>query len=283
MVGSADIIAPANFAKGFSTTATLAARPNFELQFNILQNTIIGRLNDKIDEVTADDGLVNNIDPFLIESEKRLLRFQGDLERFIFDNSRNINAAGGLAGLLDDLETALNADNTENFNAVLKQINETIGKTHVSDGTTVGIFIDDGITKMRREGLVSKDDGGTNVAATARSDFADDAAAQAAIDAARSQIGTIAEVLVLKGEGAENVRANSAKNLNATILQIQTAQIADQTEKANEIAKVREEFSQLLNALSLAFESSQAIADQLADKLFNPNAVAPGSAVNILL
>ncbi|MEK9722736.1 MAG: hypothetical protein VW405_04535 [Rhodospirillaceae bacterium] len=267
MVGVADITSGGNFAKAFAETSLLAGRPQFELQFNVLQNTIIDRLNEKIDEVTADDGLVNNIDPFLVASQKKLNRFQAGLDNFIFDNGRNINAVSGLSTLLDDLETALNANDTDGFNDVLGKINQTVGNTHLSDGTTVGIFIDDGITKLRREGLVTTD---SSIAATSRSDFADAAAAQAAIDAARNQLGTIAEVLVLKQEGAEN-------------LEIETALIADQADKANAVSKVREEYSQLLNALSLAFESSQAIADQLAAKLFDPNSVPAGSAVNILL
>lgn len=280
MVGVADITSGGNFAKAFAETSLLAGRPQFELQFNVLQNTIIDRLNEKIDEVTADDGLVNNIDPFLVASQKKLNRFQAGLDNFIFDNGRNINAVSGLSTLLDDLETALNANDTDGFNDVLGKINQTVGNTHLSDGTTVGIFIDDGIMKLRREGLVTTD---SSIAAASRSDFADAAAAQAAIDAARNQLGTIAEVLVLKQEGAENIRANSIKNLNAVNLEIETALIADQADKANAVSKVREEYSQLLNALSLAFESSQAIADQLAAKLFDPNSVPAGSAVNILL
>ena len=254
------------------------------MAFNALQNTLIDRLNDKVEEVTADDGLVNNIDPFLVSSQKRLQRFQADLDHFIFDNSRNINAAGGLAQRLDSLQTALNSNNTDEFNAILGKINQAIGHTHVSNGTTVGIYIDDGITKLRREGLVSITDGdGTTVAATARSDFADDAAAQAAIDAAELQIANTASVLLLKAEGAENIRESTAKNIRATILQIEAARVAEQADKANEVAKIREVYGQLLNALSLAFESSQAFADQLGQKLFDPNAVPAGSVVNILL
>jgi len=283
MVGTADILSSSNFAKGFADTATISRRPQFELQFNILQNTVIGRLNDKIDEVTADDGLNNNVDAFLVSSEKRLQRFRSDLDDFIFDNGRNINAAGGLATDLDKLQTALTNNNTDDFNAILGKINQAVGNTHVSNGTTVGIYIDDGITKLRREGFVSVEVNGANTAATSRADFADDAAAQDAIDAALLQIGTIASVLLLEAEGAENIRANSAKNLNSVILQIQSAQIAEQAEKANEIAKVREDYAQLLNSLSLAFESSQVIAEQLGEKLFDPNAVPPGSALNILL
>ena len=284
MVGPADIFSRDSFAHGFANTATISSRPRFELAFNALQNTLIDRLNDKVEEVTADDGLVNNIDPFLVSSQKRLQRFQADLDHFIFDNSRNINAAGGLAQRLDSLQTALNNNNTDDFNAILGKINQAIGLTHVSNGTTVGIYIDDGITKMRREGFVSTTDGdGTTVAATARSDFADDAAAQAAIDAAELQIANIASVLLLKAEGAENIRENTAKNIRATILQIEAARIAEQADKANEVAKIREEYGQLLNALSLAFESSQVFADQLGQKLFDPDAVPAGSIVNILL
>ena len=284
MVGSADIFTGHSFARGFANSATISGRPRFELAFNILQNTIIDRLNNKVKEATADDGLVNNIDPFLVSSQKRLQRFKGDLDRFIFDNSRNVNATGGLAQRLDRLQTALDNDNTDAFNAVLGEINQVVGNTHISNGIPIGIYIDDGVTKLRREGFLStSDDDGTKVAATARSDFADDAAAQAAIDSAELNIANIASVLLLKAEAAENIRTNTESNLKSTILQIEATRIADQTEKANELAKIREEYSQLLNSLSLAFESSQAVADQLGQNLFDPNSVPPGSAVNILL
>ena len=104
MVGPADIFSRDSFAHGFANTATISSRPRFELAFNALQNTLIDRLNDKVEEVTADDGLVNNIDPFLVSSQKRLQRFQADLDHFIFDNSRHINAAGGLDHRLDSLQ-----------------------------------------------------------------------------------------------------------------------------------------------------------------------------------
>ena len=93
-------------------------------KFHSLQNTVIDRLNAKVKEVTADDGLINDIDPFLLSSQKRLQRFQADLDRFIFDNSRNINAAGGLAQRLNNLQTALDNNNTDDFNAVLGEINQ---------------------------------------------------------------------------------------------------------------------------------------------------------------
>ena len=142
VVGLADIFSLISFAHGFANTAIISNRPRFELAFNALQNTIIDRLNAKITEVTADDGIVNDIDPFLVSSQKRLQRFKGDLDRFIFDNSRNVNATGGLAQRLDRLQTALDNDNTDDFNAVLGEINQVVGNTHISNGIPVGIYID---------------------------------------------------------------------------------------------------------------------------------------------
>ena len=60
MVGTIDIFGGTNIAQGLVRTAMMAARPNFEYQFNQLQNAVIDRLNASIEEVNADDTLVNN-------------------------------------------------------------------------------------------------------------------------------------------------------------------------------------------------------------------------------
>jgi len=283
VVGITDLFAGNNFAKGLSSIGTAAARPNFELQFNQLQNTIIGQLNDKIEQVTADDGLVNNVDVFLLRTEKNLVRFQNNLTDFTFDNSRNINAVGEMARQLELMDTALASDDTDAFNAALERTNATVSKTTVTNGSTVGIFISDGIQEIRRDGLLSITSGDTKTAANTFADFADKTAAQAAVDAAQTKLDTIAQILLLKAESAEKLRENTTTKLNATILQVQAAQIADEAEKAAEIGKVRNQYAQLLNAISLSFEVSNAMADQLAAGLFDPNSTPAGSIVNIFL
>jgi hypothetical protein len=277
------VLSSDSFAKAFASTANLASRPSFELQFNNLQNAVIDRLNKKIQEAAADSGLRNNIDVFLLNEEKKLTRFQNALSDFTFDNGRNINAVGELARQLGNLSAALDVNDTTAFNNVLATINDVVSKTVVTEGTTVGIFSSDGISQLRRDGLLNFDNGGTITRATSRDDFANDAAANAAITSALEKVSQIATALLAKAEGAELLRQRTEKNLNATILQIQAAQVAQDAEKANEIAKLKEEYSQLLNAISLAFESSQALTEQLSAKLFSPNDVPAGSAVNILL
>ena len=283
MVGEAGILSGVSFAQSFASTRLAAGRPNFELQFNNLQNSIIDRLNEKINEAQKDSKLNNQIDVFLLAQEKKLTRFQSDLDLFTFNNARNINAVGELARRLDDLSTAIGNGDTAAFDRTLSEVSDIIGNTVVTNGTTIGIYISDGIEALRRDGLLQYDNAGTSTKATAYSDFADQAEAEAAIASAIEKIGQISDVLLYKAEGAEVLRQKTVTNLNSTLLQIQAAQTAVEAEKAAEIAKLRNEYAQLLNAISLAFESSQALSEQLSAKLFSPDAVPPGSAVNILL
>ncbi len=282
MVGSADIFGGGNIAQALVRTAALASRPNFELQFNQLQNAIIDRLNDKIAEVSADDGLVNGkVDIHLLNEEKRLLKFGNDVDKFIFDNSRNINGVNGLIGKLTDLSTALTNNDTTTFDKVLSDVNETLGKLHLSNGISVGIYISDGVHEIRRDGLVKYDNAGTTTQATSRSDFADDAEASAAISAAQTKASRILETLIFKAEGAAVVQDKAAKNLNATLLEIQAALVADEADKAVAIGKVRDQYAQLLNSISLAFESNLALTDKLATGLFEAPNIDTGSVVSI--
>ena len=282
MVGTIDLFRSNNIAQSLVRNATLAARPNFELQFNQLQNAVIDRLNKTIKEVSADDGLVKGkVDTHLLNEEKRLTRFGGNVDNFIFDNSRNINGVNGLIGQLTELSMALTNNDTTKFNSVLTKINETLGKLHLSNGIAVGIVIPDGIHEIRRDGLISFDNAGTTTKATSRSDFADDAAASAAILTAQTKAARILETLVFKAEGALVVQEKSAKNLNATLLEIQAALVAGEADKAIAIGKVRDQYAQLLNTLSLAFESNQALTDKLATGLFEDPSFDSKSVVSI--
>ena len=283
MVGEAGVISGVPFAKAFASLGVQAQRPAFELQFNNLQNALIGRLNTKIDKANEDLELENNVDIFLRNKEKELVRFHNSLQDFTFDNSRNINAVGELASQLDALSTALDAGDTETFDRVLAKINQIVGNTRVTNGYTVGIYIADGIHEIRRDGLLQFDNEGTAEKANTYSDFANEAEINVSITSALAKLSTSAEILVLKGEAAEGLRQRTSKNLNSTILQIKAAQTANKAAKAEEIAKLRDEYSQLLNVISLAFETSNTLAKELSSKLFSPNHVPPGSTVNLFL
>ena len=282
MVSITNLFSTQSFSKAMVDTALAAHSPTFELQFNILQNTIIDRLNDKIKDAQAETQLENTIDPFLLAEEKKLLRFSDDLRRFKFFNGKNINAAGELLRQLDTMDTALTDNDTDAFNTALTRVNDTISKMTRTHGVSVGIFIDDGIHAIRRDGLVKYDDGSGNTnQASELSDFSSTSDARDAVTAAHTKVLTIASVLLLKGEAVEGVQHYTEKELRSTILQVQAARIANEAEKAAEIAKLQESYAQLLNTLSLAFETQRIQGQQFAKQLFSLNKVPSGSILNL--
>ncbi len=282
MAGVADLLSGANVSQALVRSSQLGSKPQFELQFNMLQNTIIDRLNDKIEEALAEDKLKNSkVDVFLLKSAKKLDAFKQGIEALITDNTRNIYGMSALNKHLDKMQTALENSDTDAFNTELEKLNNTTGKLKVTNGVTVGILTDDGIQKLRTTGVVRFTDDGKPTKATSLSDFADSASAQESITAARNELGNIAQALVFKQQGAEAVRYKTAEKLNDTILQINSARAADQAAKAEEISKLRESYGQLLNILSLAFESNQVLTKQLGAKLFEAPELEKGSIISI--
>lgn len=279
MVGIPDIFAGRSVAYGLANLSTVAGRPNFELQFNILQNTVIDRLNEEI--AAVNESSRESVDAFLVLSQKKLRTFQANLDSFIFANSHNAWTLSELVDQLDQLQSALDASDTTTFNTVLGKINEIVGKMAVPNGAVVGIFLDDGITAIRRDGLINVTRSGAKVRVTDYSQFTDAAEAQTAIDNARTTITTSLNAVLARAEAAERLRQLTDKNLTATLIEIEGAKTAREAELASALTKLREKYAQFLNALSLAFESNQALAEQLSKGLFDPNKVDPGSVLNI--
>ena len=284
MVGITSLQMGGDIAQGLVRANSIASKPAFELQFNMLQNTIIDRLNEKIKEAQAEDELQNGkIDFFLLQSAKKLTRVDEGIKRFLYENAHNTRAMGPILKHLDKLDDALDANDTDAFNKELKKLNTTTGKLKITDGSMVGIFTDDGIRKLRNSGVVSYDDSGTAKRATSLGDFSSTSDARAAITAARTKIPYVVDTLVYKQQGAETVRQATEKSLNSTILQINAALVADQADKAEEIAKLREQYGHLLNVLSLAFEGSQAFTNRLGTALFEGPQFDKGSVVNLFI
>lgn len=282
MVGVFDLFSGNSFAKGFAKSSIASVRPTMELQFNQVQNALIGRLNDEIEAATADDGLANNnFDVFLDRQKKKLALFQGNLERFLFDNGRNALSAEGALEKLDALSTALAANDTTAFNSALNDVNFIVENFHQTNGIVVGINVDDGLAAVQTDGLVTYDNGGVATKATSRSDFVDDAAASAAITAATDKMTQILTVLLLRQDSAETIRSSTATKLNALVLEIDAAQVSKETDKLNSIARLREKYGQLLQSLSLAYESNTAMAERISASLFDAGDVQPGSVMNL--
>lgn len=282
MAGVGDIFGGGSLAQGIAKASVLAARPTMELQINQLQGAVITRLNAKIEAATAEiDDSQKALSRHLNSTKIKLGGLQANYEKFIFDNGRNMLTAEGLSEKLVSLDAALQADDTATFDNLLKEINWMVGAMHLAQGYKIGVPVDDGVSNLQAQGLVTFDNGGTVTQATSRADFADDAEAAAAITAATNQTINLLSIMTINQESGEGLRSATEGKINSTLLQIEITRLATETEKSAEVEKLREHYSQLLQAFSLAFESNVALAEKMAGAIFEPDKLQPGSVMNL--
>ncbi len=251
--------------------ASSAARPAFEIGFNSLQNTIIDRINKEV--LKAQDKPVNNIDAFLVLEQKRLNRVLPFVERYETNNTNNRFRVATILDKLDELSSLSTLGDEAGFDAKLAEINDlTPGFVRV-EGGAIGLFVDDGLySDVSANGL------GLGEYAS----YADGASRLEAIETALTKLTTSLNVANLNADSASSFREKVQSKLSTTSLQIQATQIANETEKTKEILKLRQSYAQLLNALSLAFETNQTQSQTLSARLLSKPEIPAGSVLNII-
>ena len=279
MVGIPDIFTGRSLAYGLSTLGNVSARPNFELQYNILQNSVVDRINKELENIQASS--TETVDVVLVSTKNKLTIFRDNVHTFVYQNSRNAWTVADLKTKVDGLSAALNNGDTAGANVLLAQIDRNVGNMTVPNGTSIGIFLQDRIAAIRRDGLINVDRGSGPIKITSFSQFANNGEAVTAYNNAIAKLDSVANAVLANAEGAEKLRGLADKNLVAVSLEIESAKLASQAEQAAALKKVRDQYAQFLNALSLAFEGNQAMAEQLGKNLFNPNQISPGSVMNM--
>ena len=282
MSGVVDLFSGNSFAQSFAKTATLVARPTMDLQISQLQDAVITRLNTKITEASGQiDDNNRALSRHLNTTQSKLNGVLSNYEKYLFDNGRNMMTVEGLSEKLTSLNDALTANDTTSFNQHLTDINWMVGMLNNSQGHKIGISVDDGVSNLQAQGLVTYDNAGTPTQATSRADFADDAEASAAITTAINMAIDLLTTMTTNQEAGEGLRSATEGKINSTLLQIQITQLATETEKADEVEKLRQHYAQLLQAFSLAFDSSVALTEKMSGSLFEPAKLQPGSVMNL--
>lgn len=258
--------------KALADLNTISARPNFELQFSILQNSLLDRMSEKIDAY-ADDTTVNNVDAFLTLESKRLNRIIPFIDTYDKETTRNYLITNGLVDDLNSLEALASGGSAAEFDDLVNQIDADLQKVKTVNGLVIGLNVKDGLTAIQADGL-----GISNYAS-----YGDDASRETAVSDARAKIEIALSVLTLNLESARDFKSSVQTNIVGVTLQIEAVQIADQTEKLAEIEKLRTESGRLLEALSLAFEVNAARAETLSDALLNPPTFNNGTVLDLLV
>ena len=255
-----------------ASVSNASARPQFELQFNILQNTLINRLNDKIVEAQEVD-LNSKVESHLKIEYKKFARMQPLAADYYAANGKNVSRLTNIVESLEQLDGYATAGNTEKFNETLAFVNELVGQLKTADGAAIGIIAPDRLNTLRAEGLDLAELGS----------YADADEAKNAIETVRdSLLPTYNQVLSNQSTAR---RINSFVNRKLTTLQttIEAQKETAKYELLGEVAKMRQEMASQLDMLSMAFDSQQVITDKIAKGLSGENQVDKGSVISMFI
>ena len=258
-------------ARTLGRLAVIAQRPNFELQFSILQNKLIDQLAEKIEKLN-DKSIVNNVDVFLGLEKKRLQRLTPLIDRFKNQTFMKMTITNGVIDNLGTLKTLASGSDATAFDNLLAKIDKELLSIRKVSGLAIGFNVRDGRGRVRDEGL-GISDFNSYADATERND---------AVSAALSKLESGVLVLLSNLDAINTFQESVGSKLLSVTLQIEAVQLADTGEKIAEIKKLQFKHSQFLNALSLAFEINQARAELLTEMLLEPPRVGKGTVLDII-
>lgn len=278
MGGVLDLFSGANIGQTLAGVSQMAARPTFELRFSQLQNTLIDRVNKKVEELSKTAG--PSVDATKLLERARLQRASETLNTYQQAASNQYNGVADIYNNLLDMDAAEAATDPDAFNNLLGQINQTASLLPMADGSAAGIFSIDGVDNLTALGPLQVTRNGEQVQVTSYSDFTDVAEAQAAVTDALARVAASLNVINTNVDAVSGLRESVDKRLGSVSMEIELQKTEATAERAKQITKLEGEYAQMLNTLSVSFEGSQSITDRLKG-LLQPSQYDKGSVMNL--
>ena len=281
-----------SLSKNLAAALRASDTPSFNLRFSQLQNTVIKRLNEKIQDISESDKIGRRQSDLIDDSKK----FQDSLDKvdeYIFLNEANatnlvtaLTTANTLLGAIssDDDDTNVTLDEIFQFESVRNQLADELDKLQFVVLPELGR--PDLITEIIALGqeLRSKNlvEGTVDVEGTVNTtnknrpfqDFVQflhdkidtgiTVSNDTVIAARRIRLGLFADVSANQAERIKLVKSDTKR-------------------KEVEIEKEKERAATLLTAISLSFEIRLIQTQTINDSLLGGRKVEPGSILNIFL
>ncbi|PIW30320.1 MAG: hypothetical protein COW30_02590 [Rhodospirillales bacterium CG15_BIG_FIL_POST_REV_8_21_14_020_66_15] len=268
------------FAYTFANTALNGQRVQFELQFNLLQNSLIKRFNDKVETISQTPSSVQHKIDALTKRSQALVDSLPVLQEY---RQGQTNTGGALEGIFDEItvlfqtfnsDGTVDADEVAAFEAqrdiVADKINNLYIFSHpdLNDADVIKNLKAD-VTSIRSltlvEGTLTPDnDAVTNFLSSLQTEVS------IAITVNQNTVSTTLDL-------EQKIQAEFA-NVDIDLLKLTSEEQARRAEKIN-AAEVQ--LGNLLRAISLSFEINSGLSEALANRL-KPFTPPPGSAVNII-
>lgn len=278
--------------QALATIGQASTRPDFELRFNQLQNTVIRRVNAEIEKITAGAAKNTRVVKRLQKEHDKLSAELPALRTFLFGNEANRNRLIELSLVVTeatdtfssvDDDTNLTADEADAINVLKNDIIDRLQGLYVIKHPGVK---DANIIEKLRD-LVADLEGLTAVAGAV-----DAAGSGSPSNGNRALLDTLAVAQNRVDVGVE-VTDNTAGLTNALILNYQKKILeleakfteitaADAKRQAAEIADLKTRNAHLLQAISISFEATSSLGDFLLQNL-GTRRPAPGSVLNLFV
>lgn len=267
------------FASDFARAAQAGTRSAFEIQFNNLQNTLIRRFNEQVDDISTEKSSSSHRIKALQEDSRELVAALPLLEEYREGNRNNF---GQLEALQEEL-TALRATISDDNNVTAQEVADFEAKREdvVTRLNNIYIFVhedfNDGqviqklkesITELEALTPVVGTLDGDNVGVT---DFLTELDNKVA-NAITTTSNTISSVLFLEQKLQSEFAIKDSELLELTF--------EEQERRKQRIDDLKVDLGNTLRVISLSFEVNASFASSLTDRLREQTPPA-GSILNI--
>jgi hypothetical protein len=265
----------------YSSTATAlvqlaqaAARPNFELQFNIAQNAALERLDKEI-EAFQDDDFAHGKTALLRVKVARLERGLSEAQAYREVVTSNRLTVRDVLDQLDALRGLADPTSVTEFEAKRSELLETLDKLRSAEVSRLGA--PDGLAQAKSDGLAAIEAIVTNDFATAD----DILAAQNAIDGVTADFNQSLSILDINQTLTANLVKSAERSLDEARLKIDDITIAERKQQIDKIQALQKRTATILTSVSLAFEGAQVLSDFIAQSTVLPQEIEAGSVLNL--
>ena len=261
-------------AQALTRLSLVAARPNFELQFNIAQNKALERLDKEIQKFQESD-FGRGKTALLRVKAKRLDLALEAARTFKKAASTNRQTVKDVLAQLDELRGFADSSTVAEFDA---KRSETLSNLDKLITTTTHLrAAPDGLRDAKAEAIAALEGIVHNDFATAE----DVTAAQDTIDQVTANLTTRLSLLEINQDIATSIVTSADRTRDEVLLKIDDIEIAERKKQIDRVQELQAELGRVFSSLSLAFESFQGFGDYLAQNTVLKRKIEPGSVLNL--
>ncbi len=275
LIGSTNFYQPSfDLGAALVRTSLIAARPAFELQFFLTQEAILNSLDKEIDNINNAVS-TKGATALLNVQISRLQNDLGIINDFKARTDAKASRVSDTLNYLAELITLATPGTVAAFDAKLV---ETIA---LMKTTKTPLYERYGVQDRLR---AAKTDGLAQLEALVHNNFAsqtdiDDTTA--ILTAIRTDYLASQPIVDGNAKIAYNLQQNATDTIGELSRQVSNIRTAAISEATGKVKEKQQYYGQLLTAISLSFEASQAIATFVAEGVVLPREIEPGSILNL--